>query len=61
MDGHHAEVIGIVLLLVFAATMFYQGTMIMRQHYGYSQRYIKRDIENMRRRVEEILKDDEDS
>jgi hypothetical protein len=43
MDGHHAEVIGIVLLLVFAATMFYQGTMIMRQHHGYSQRYIKRD------------------
>ena len=61
MDGHHAEVIGIVLLLAFAATMFYQGTMIMRQHHGYSQRYIKRDIENMRRRVEEILKDDEDS
>ena len=61
MAGHHAEVIGIVLLLAFAATMFYQGTMIMRQHHGYSQRYIKRDIENMRRRVEEILKDDEDS
>ena len=60
MAGHYAEVIGIVLLLVFAGTMFYQGTMILRQHNGYSQRYIKRDMENMRRRVEELLKNDED-
>ena len=60
MAGHHAEVVGIVLLLVFAATMFYQGTMIMRQHHGYSQRYIKRDMENMRRRVEELLKENDD-
>ena len=60
MAGHHAEVIGIVLLLVFAGTMFYQGTMILRQDRGYSQRYIKRDMENMRRRVEELLKNDED-
>ena len=29
------EVIGITLLLVFAATMFYQGTMILRGHRGY--------------------------
>ena len=60
MAGHHAEVIGIVLLLVFAGTMFYQGTMILRQDRGYSQRYIKRDMENMRRRVEELFKNDED-
>ena len=61
MAQHYPEIIGIVLLLVFAATMFYHGTMIMRQHHGYSQRYIKRDMENMRRRVEELLKNDEDS
>ena len=61
MAQHYTEIIGIVLLLVFAATMFYQGTMIMRQHRGYSQRYIKRDLEHMRRRVEELLKNDEDS
>jgi hypothetical protein len=57
MAGHYPEVAGIILLLIFAATMFYHGTMIMRQHHGYSQRYIKRDMENMRRRVEELLKE----
>ena len=60
MASHHIEVIGIILLLLFAATMFYQGTMILRQHNGYSQRYIRKDMENMRRRVEELLKNDED-
>ena len=60
MDGHYAEVVDIVLLLVFAATMFYQGFMIMRQHHGYSQRYIRRDMENMRRRIEELLKENDD-
>jgi hypothetical protein len=60
MDGHHFEVIGIALLMVFAATMFYQGSMIFHQRHGYSQRYIKRDMENMRRRVEELLKNDKD-
>jgi UPF0716 family protein affecting phage T7 exclusion len=60
MAQNHIELIGIVLLLLFAITMFYQGTMILRQEQGYSQRYIKRDMENMRRRVEELLKNDED-
>jgi len=57
MAEHYPEIIGIVLLLVFAATMFYQGTMIMKGHRGY--RHCERDqkkTEDMRRRVEELLK-----
>ena len=58
MDQHYAEIIGIVFLLVFAATMFYQGTCIMRGQRGYSLRdYLKQDSTNMRRRIEELLKD----
>jgi hypothetical protein len=58
MAQHYPEVIGIVLLLVFAATMFYQGTCILRGHRGYSLRdYMKQDSENMRRRIEEMLKE----
>ena len=56
MATHDIEVIGIVFLLVFAATMFYQGTMILHQKQGYSQKYIKRDLERMRLRVEEVIK-----
>jgi ABC-type nickel/cobalt efflux system permease component RcnA len=57
MDEHYLEIIGIVLLLVFAFTMFYQGTMILRGHRGY--RHCEREqkeSENIRRRVEELLK-----
>tara|TARA_Y100000004_G_scaffold89917_1_gene100851 strand:- start:876 stop:1058 length:183 start_codon:yes stop_codon:yes gene_type:complete len=59
MDKHYIELIGIFLLLIFAVTMFYQGTLIMRQSKGYSQKYIRRDLERMRRRVEEVLQDAE--
>ena len=59
MDKHYIELICIFLLLIFAVTMFYQGTLIMRQSKGYSQKYIKRDLERMRRRVEEVLQDAE--
>lgn len=58
MDEHYLEIVGIVLLLVFASTMFYQGTMILRGHRGY--RHCEREqkeSENIRRRVEELLKD----
>ena len=58
MAQHYPEIIGIVLLLVFAATMFYQGTMIMRGHRGY--RHCEREqkkSEETRRRIEELLKD----
>jgi hypothetical protein len=58
MAQHYPEIIGIAFLLVFAATMFYQGTCIMRGHCGYSLRdYLKQDSTNMRKRVEELLKD----
>jgi len=58
MDEHYPEIIGIVFLLIFAATMFYQGTMIWKGHRGYSLRdYMKKDSENMRRRIEELLKE----
>jgi len=58
MAKHYPEIISIVLLLVFAATMFYQGTCILRNKRGYSLRdYMRYDSENMRRRIEEILND----
>jgi hypothetical protein len=58
MAQHYSEIIGIAFLLVFAATMFYQGTCIMRGRRGYSLRdYLKQDSTNMRKRVEELLKD----
>ena len=58
MAQHYPEIIGIVLLLVFAATMFYQGTCIMRGQRGYSLRdYLNQDRTNMRKRIEELLKD----
>jgi len=58
MAQHYPEIIGIVLLLVFAATMFYQGTMIIRGHRGYKhcEREQKKS-EEIRRRIEELLKD----
>lgn len=58
MAQHHLEIIGIVFLLVFAATMFYQGTCIMKGQRGYSCRdYMKQESTNMRKRIEDILKD----
>ena len=58
MAQNHVELIGIVLLLVFAATMFYQGTCILRNQRGYSLRdYMKQDSTTMRKRIEELLKD----
>ena len=58
MVKHYPELIGIFLLLVFAATMFYQGTMILRGQRGY--RHCDREnkkTEDMRRRIEQLLKD----
>jgi len=58
MAQHFPEIIGIVLLLVFASTMFYQGTCIIKGSRGYSLRdYLKKDSINMRKRIEELLKD----
>ena len=58
MAKHYPELIGIVLLLVFAATMFYQGTMIMRGHRGY--RHCEREDKkmlDMRKRVEDLMRE----
>jgi hypothetical protein len=56
MAQHYPELIGIVL--VFAATMLYQGTCIMRGQRGYSLRdYMKQESSNMRKRIEDLLKD----
>ena len=58
MAQDHIELIGCILLLVFAITMFYQGTMILRGQHGY--RHCERETkktEDMRRRIEELLKD----
>jgi len=58
MAQNHIELIGCVLLLVFAGTMFYQGAMILRGHRGYTHRnYMNMESENIRKRVEELLKD----
>jgi hypothetical protein len=58
MAKHYLEIIGIVFLLVFAATMFYQGTCIMKGQRGYSLRdYMNQESTNMRKRIEELLKD----
>jgi len=58
MAQHYPELIGIILLLLFSATMFYHGTMIMKGHRGY--RHCEREqkeSEDIRRRIEELLKD----
>ena len=58
MVEHYPELIAIVLLLLFAFTMFYQGTMIMKGHRGYRHcERDKRESEDMRRRIENLLKD----
>ena len=58
MAQHYPEIISIVLLLLFAFTMFYQGTCIIKGKRGYSLRdYMKQDSTNMRKRIEELLKD----
>ena len=58
MVGHYPEIIGIVLLLIFAATMFYQGTMIMRGQRGY--RHCEREDKkmlDMRKRIEKLMRE----
>jgi hypothetical protein len=58
MVRYYPEIVGIVFLLVFAGTMFYQGTCIMKGQRGYSLRdYMKQESSSMRKRLEELLKD----
>ena len=58
MAKHYPELIGIVLLLVFAATMFYQGTMIMRGKHGYIHMdHEKQKMADTRKRIEKMMKE----
>ena len=58
MVGHYPEIIGIVLLLIFAATMFYQGTMIVGDKRGYIHMdHERQKMSDMRKRVEEMMKE----
>lgn len=58
MAKYYPEIIGIILLLIFTITMFYQGTCIIKGQRGYSLRdYMKQESDNMRKRIEELLKD----
>lgn len=50
------DIIGIILLLVFIGTMTYQGRMIMKQKHGYSKKDYQTESINMRKRIEELLK-----
>jgi ABC-type nickel/cobalt efflux system permease component RcnA len=61
MAQHYPEIIGIILLLTFAATMFYQGTMIMKGYRGYTHMdHEKQKMIDMRRRIEELMSKDDD-
>ena len=58
MVKYFPEIIGIVLLLIFAATMFYQGTMIIRGERGYTHMdHEKQKMSDMRKRVEKMMKE----
>ena len=58
MAKHYPELIGIVLLLIFAATMFYQGTMIIKGHRGYKHcEREKQKMDNARKQVEDLFKE----
>ena len=58
MAQHYTEIIGIIFLLIFAATMFYQGTMIYMGKNGYKHcAREQKKFEDTRRIVEELLKD----
>ena len=58
MAQHHIELIGCLLLLIFGVTMFYQGTMILKGQRGYKHcERDKKESEDMRRRIEELLKE----
>ena len=55
MTSHALDVIGILLALVFAATMYYHGYMILHQKNGYSQKDERKDSARMRHRIEQLL------
>lgn len=58
MNSHVLDITGILLALIFAATMFYHGHMIFHQKNGYSQKDEKKDSARMRHRIEQMLSKD---
>ena len=59
MTSHTIEIIGIFLALVFSITMYYHGYMILHERGGYKQNDHDRDIARMRKRIEELMRNDE--
>ena len=53
------EIIGIFLAIIFAITMYYHGYMILHERGGYKQNDHDRDIARMRKRIEELMRNDE--
>ncbi len=57
MVRHIIEIVGLVSFIFFIITMIYHGHMILYQKNGYSQRNVRMESENMRKRIEQLLKD----
>lgn len=52
------EIIGIFLGIVFAITMYYHGYMILHERDGYKQNDHRRDLARMRKRIEQLVRND---
>ena len=59
MNIQVVEIIGIFLAIVFAITMYYHGYMILHERGGYKQNDHDRDVARMRKRIEELMRNDE--
>lgn len=57
MNSNTIEQIGMVLLLIFAAVMFYQGTMVLQNKHGYFQIDEGNRTKRMKSRLENLMKD----
>ena len=56
MAQYYPEIIGVLLLLIFLATMTYHGIMIHKGLRGYRHHAREeQESENMRRRLEEMM------
>tara|TARA_B100001778_G_scaffold256243_1_gene216379 strand:- start:400 stop:585 length:186 start_codon:yes stop_codon:yes gene_type:complete len=58
MTVDFVEIVGIFLAIIFAITMYYHGYMILHEKDGYKQNDHKRDIARMRKRIEELMRND---
>ena len=59
MTADFVEIVGIFLAIIFAITMYYHGYMILHERGGYKQNDHDRDIARMRKRIEELMRNDE--